>query len=322
MVKGLAIGCDHPPSFLVCGWRGDRYTSRPMAKDKRSNKNSPRRSKRGKGRPSLASQADRHDLYQRSVQAPETEVAFFRRAYKEAFGRAPHVLQEDFCGTAALCTEWVRGHKKRRAIGIDLDQPTLDWGSAHNLAALSASERARIELRCDDVRSLHDTRADVVVGCNFSYFIFRSRTELLRYFKAAYENLSERGVLVLDIMGGHLNLSDEHGEELRELDGFTYVWCQEFFDPLTYHTRFHIHFRFDDGSELAEAFTYDWRLWSVPEVRELLAEAGFAASHVYWEGTDEATLSGNGEFEKNDSPDNDPAFVAYIAAIKDAATVV
>ena len=48
----------------------------------------------------------------------------------------------------------------------------------------------------------------------------------------------------------------------------------------------HIHFEFTNGSRLKRAFTYEWRLWTLPEIRELLGEAGFSRSTVYWEDRD------------------------------------
>ena len=49
----------------------------------------------------------------------------------------------------------------------------------------------------------------------------------------------------------------------------------------------HIHFKFPDKTKIKNAFTYNWRLWTMVEIRELLSEAGFANVVVYWEGEDE-----------------------------------
>ena len=78
---------------------------------------------------------------------------------------------------------------------------------------------------------------------------------------------------------------------------FTYVWDQHSYDPITGSAVCKIHFHFPDGSKIRDAFTYHWRLWTLPELRELLAEAGFARSTVYWEGTDEETGEGDGDFQ-------------------------
>ena len=45
----------------------------------------------------------------------------------------------------------------------------------------------------------------------------------------------------------------------------------------------HLHFNFPDGSRLEKAFTYEWRLWELDEVKAVLTEAGFAKVVVYFE---------------------------------------
>ena len=66
--------------------------------------------------------------------------------------------------------------------------------------------------------------------------------------------------------------------------------------------------RFKDGSVLEQAFTYDWRLWTLVEIRELLGEAGFADVGVCFEAED-------GFVEEIDTDDMD-AWVAYVVALK------
>lgn len=271
-------------------------------------------------KPTKADLADRHALYERAVQVPEADVEFFEKVYRGNFKRAPLIMREDFCGTFTLSCEWLRAEKgkrkRRKAIGVDLDEPTLDWGREHNLTKLPEEARERITLIRDDVRVVQGEKADIVAAQNFSYFIFKTRDELRGYLRAAYENLADEGVMILDIFGGHLVLKWDHGPEERKLKGFTYLWDQRRFNPITNEVLYHIHFQFKDGSELRKAFTYDWRLWSIAELRELLAEVGFARSDVYWEGTDEEAGEGNGIYKRTKDPDNDPAWVAYVAAIK------
>ena len=98
--------------------------------------------------------------------------------------------------------------------------------------------------------------------------------------------------------------------------GFTYLWEQASFNPVTSEMVCHIHFRFPDGSKMRRAFSYEWRLWTLPEIRELLAEAGFSRSAVYWEGTDDDTGEGDGEFTASEKGEADPAWVVYIVAEK------
>ncbi len=263
----------------------------------------------------LAQRADKYHLYQQAVQEPDHEVAFFDRVYKAEFGTRPTVLREDFCGTHAICCRWVHRRPGRRAIGVDLDPEPLAWGIGHNQAKLAETERARITLIQGDVREGHAEKADIVAAQNFSYFIFKTRAELREYFEAARANLKKRGVLVLDIMGGYETLEEDHND-YRNIGRFEYVWEQRRFDPITHDITCLIHFNFPDDSSLKEAFRYDWRLWTIPEVRELLAEAGFSASHVYWEGTNKKTGEGNDIYRKRKQAESDPAWVAYMVGVK------
>ncbi|MFP4144693.1 MAG: SAM-dependent methyltransferase [Phycisphaeraceae bacterium] len=265
-------------------------------------------------RQAKAKQADKYALYQQAVQDPETEIAFLERAYRSHFGRTPRVLREDFCGAFAVCCEWAK-KRGRSAVGVDVDPEPLAWGREHNLAKLDAEARKRVRTLEQDVREVRGPRADVVAAANFSFWIFEQRAELLRYFKAARRNLAREGVLVLDMMGGSESYVEEQ-EEVRRCRGFRYVWEQVRFDPVSSTGRWHIHFRFPDGSELTRAFSYDWRLWTIPEVRELLEEAGFDESHVYWEGTDPETGEGDGQWRKVRSAASDPAWIAYVVAVK------
>ena len=266
-------------------------------------------------RKTMAVKADRYQLYLDSVQSPDHETWFFQRVYRREFRRKPRVLREDFCGTAAVCCQWVNRHPERRAIGVDIDPQPLAWGRSHNLEKLSPAARERVELRVDDARRVAGPKADIVAAQNFSYYFFKTREDLLRYFRAAYRNLDRRGLLVLDALGGSEVLEEGHVETKR-LRRFHYVWEQERFDPITHDCRFLIHFRFPDGSEMRRAFVYDWRLWTLPEIRELLEQAGFDRVDVYWEDTDQETGGGNDSYRIRQHAESDPAWVAYVVAVK------
>ncbi len=258
-----------------------------------------------------AATADPHQLYERAVQSPEAEVAFIDRTFRTLRGRSPEVLREDFCGTAFLACTWARSRRTRRAIGVDLDAGTLAWAIAHNLSWLTPEERTRVELIRDDVTRVRAGEVDLVAAFNFSYFIFKTRARLLEYFRAARRALVSDGVLYLDCYGGYE--AQDVMEEPRKFAGFTYVWDQAAFNPITSETLCHIHFRFPDGTALNRAFTYDWRLWSIAEIRELLLEAGFARSTVYWEGSDRKG-EGNGIFRPTSRGEVCAGWVAYVIA--------
>ena len=69
-----------------------------------------------------------------------------------------------------------------------------------------------------------------------------------------------------------------------------------------------------DGTKMRNAFTYDWRLWTLPELRELLLDAGFATVDVYTEGWDDDEDDTDGIFRKRKWFDNQSAWVAYVVA--------
>ncbi len=281
---------------------------------KRKNKSSKNtgRSKNGKAN-TMAATADKYDLYQQTVQEAEPEVEFFERAYRHVRGGKPQVLREDFCGTFQVCCEWAK-KRDRLAIGVDNDAEPLDWGREHNLAKLPEEAQQRVTIIEDDVRKVQGPKADVLAAENFSFFGFKTRDELREYFKKARQNLKPDGIMVLDMMGGAECWEDER-EDLTDYGKFTYVWEQAQLDPISHLGRWHIHYRFRDGSKMEPAFTYDWRLWTLPEVREVLEEAGFVKTHVYWEGTDK-NGEGDGIWRRVTKGESDPCWIAYIVAEK------
>lgn len=259
-----------------------------------------------------AKTADRHALYQESVQNPDFDVALLDRLFRRHTGRAPRSLREDFCGTGLLCATWVKSHRERTAIGLDIDREVLAWGAAQNVAPLGEAQ-ARVSLRAQDVMKPTKERSDVVVALNYSYQIFQDRPTLRRYFEAARRALTDDGLFVLDLLGGWE--SQQVLVEKRRVRGFSYVWEQADYDPVSAHFRCHIHFQFSDGTQLRKAFTYDWRLWQLVEIRELLAEAGFAEVDVLWEGDGEDG-TGDGVFRRVTRARNDPGWNTYLVAKK------
>lgn len=263
--------------------------------------------------------ADKHDLYERAVQCSEAEIEFVDKTYRKIRGKRAVVVREDFCGTAATACEWVKMRKENRAVGIDLDGPTLANGKKRHGSKLTDEQRARLTLMQRNV--LEPTGAavgaDVVLAMNFSYWIFRTRQELGAYFRSVWKSLAEDGVFFLDHYGG----GDSYLEikERRRIGGprrgFTYVWDQSHYNPLTGEKINHIHFEFHKGPAWKRAFTYHWRLWSLVEVRELLREAGFRDVKVYWEG-DDGKGSGDGIFRETTRGEACRCYIAYIAAIR------
>jgi len=139
------------------------------------------------------------------------------------------------------------------------------------------------------------------------------REELRRYFEVAHDRLVRDGLFYTEIYGGSeavVTVAEE-----RKEDGFRVIWDQEVYNPITHETLCHLHFKFRDGSRLDRAFTYDWRLWGVPEIREIMAEAGFAQSRVYWEEVDEDG-EGTGEYRATESEENQETWLVYVVGVK------
>jgi SAM-dependent methyltransferase len=267
-----------------------------------------------KRRRSMAQRADRHVLYQRSVQCVEAEVDFVDSTYRTLRGRFGTVLREDFCGTASTACEWVKRRRSNLAFGVDIDPDVLAWGSQHNVDKLGAHAK-RVSLICDDVMTARTPMPpNVVLAMNFSYWVFKSRLALRRYFRVTRESLQDEGILFLDAYGGHDAFKVT--KDRHKYPGYTYIWDQARYNPISGEMVAHIHFAFPDGSKLQRAFTYEWRLWTLPEIRELLDEAGFSRSTVYWQGTEEETGEGDGDFKPATVGDPDPAWIAYIVAEK------
>ncbi len=136
---------------------------------------------------------------------------------------------------------------------------------------------------------------------------------MLGYFKKVYADLDPNGIFVIDLHGGPESI-EEMEEETEMEEGFTYVWDQDQVWPVTGECEMYIHFRFPDGSEMNKAFTYHWRMWGLPELRDILYDAGFEKVDCYWEGTDEDGESGNGIFTKEEKGENCLSYVAYLVA--------
>lgn len=273
----------------------------PKAQRKRATKRKPRYT---------AKTADKHVLYQLSVQAPDTEVDFLNAWFSKIRGKKPLSLREDFCGTAILCASWVKSHADRTATGIDIHGPTLAWGTEHNLALLSEAQRERVRLLQQDVRAKVKVSHDIICAFNFSYWIWKTRAEMVAYFRHVKSGLAKGGLFFLDAYGGWE--SHEPMKEHRRIKaGFTYVWDQNTFDAITHDVTNYIHFEFDDGSKLEKAFRYDWRFWMLPELQEMLTEAGFRKLHVYWDTSNDP--SRDAYRERTRAP-NQPGWLAYIVA--------
>lgn len=264
----------------------------------------------------MAEKADCYELYEEAVQNVAEECALVDFLFRKIRGRKAKSFREDFCGTASAACEWVTLGKSRSSFGIDVDADVLAWGRKHRAKALDKKQRQRVALIHGDVMSADVPPVDVVGAFNFSYWIFAERLQLLDYFRRVHAGLNEDGIFFLDAFGG----PDAFAEvtERTEMDGFTYVWEQAKYSPVSGRMRTHIHFEFPDSSMLIKAFTYEWRLWTLPEIRDLLEEAGFVNVTAWFEilGDDGEGL---GEWLPDPvGPVGESAWIANITAEKSA----
>ncbi len=267
----------------------------------------------GANKLTMAEAADKHELYEAAVQNVEEECKFVARTFEAIKGRPALSWREDFCGTASAACEWVRQGADRTAVGVDIDPEVLDWGRRNRVSRLNAEQQARLRLIEGNVLTAETGLVDCVGAFNFSYWIFQTRPLMVEYFGRIRDTLKDDGVFFLDAFGGY-----EAFEEMKEkthYDDFTYIWEQARYSPVTGEMDCYIHFKFPDKSKLKRAFSYTWRLWTLPEIQELLTEAGFRNPTVYWEGTDEDG-EGNGVFTPDARGEADAGWIAYIVAEK------
>jgi hypothetical protein len=254
----------------------------------------------------------KYDFYERSVQNAEGEVSFMHDEFKRFYGRSPFVFREDFCGTGAISCAWVQQDKNCEAYGVDLDPEPLKMGHDRHYSKLSKTEQKRMQYLQKNVLTVKTAPVDVVCAFNFSYFIFKTRKQMLQYFKAVRKSLNKQGVFFLDIFAGPE--SQKLVTDVKKLKNLTYYWECQHFNPFTHECTFAIHFKDAKGKKHNNVFTYNWRFWTMPEIRDILAEAGFSKTVVYWEGDDEDG-NGNGVFTPAEDAENCDAWVSYIAAL-------
>jgi SAM-dependent methyltransferase len=224
---------------------------------------------------------DRFDLYELCTQNPELDVALLRAIFRSPpqgrRGRAPRLLGEDFAGTAALSREWVRTVRGGRAIAVDRDPEPL----------ARAKGVKSVECVVADVRRVA-RKVDLLVALNFSWCVLHERQDLVAYLRHARRRLTPGGCFVADLYGGDgAFLPGKLREHRRGPKGerIVYEFEQREADALTGRVVDALHFEVTPRAgrrvRMRDAFVYDWRLWSVPELRDALREAGFASSEVH-----------------------------------------
>jgi SAM-dependent methyltransferase len=202
---------------------------------------------------------------------------------------------------------------------VDLDPEPLAWAREHRLKYVR-EVAARVHLVHGDVRRARRPLVDVACALNFSWWVFHERADLVRYLRAARAGLKPGGVLVMNMFGGSTaerTLSErtrkraENGPDGEMLPGFTYIWEHARYNAADRRLLAYIHFELRDGRKIQKAFTYDWRMYTLPELRDAAIEAGFRDFEVWSEGWDEKKKRGNGTLYRRKTLDNSDTWIGY-----------
>ena len=255
---------------------------------------------------------DKYFYYKKSVQSPREDIKFFKKTFKHFFKKPAHVFREDFCGTFYVAYHWIKDHPKNKAIAIDADKEPIVYGNKHHFSKLKASQKNRLTILNKNVLDKNLPKAEIITVSNFSYFALKERHSMLKYFKNVHKALSQKGLFILDILGGPE--CEALSEEETQHENFSYYWDQDRFDPISRTGRFYIHFKRKGEKKREKEFSYSWRLWSLPELKDILTEAGFSKTHVYWEGTNRQG-EGNGIFKKAEKGDICDTWIAYLVSL-------
>lgn len=255
---------------------------------------------------------EKYSFYEASVQNPEADIEFINKEYNKIYNRNPVSLREDFCGTGMLACMWVKQSENHRAYGIDLDLEPITYGIDHHYFELSHKEQSQMRYIRGNVLDNYDFKTEVLVAFNFSYYLFKDRNLLLQYFKNARKHLAKDGLFLIDLFGG---LETRQAlEEKKKFKTHTYIWDCEKYNPLTSDVFYSIHFiDHKKKKTYKRVFEYDWRMWDAKELLDVLKDAGFSHSQIYWEGVDKDGY-GNGKFKVSNKAENCESWVTYIVS--------
>lgn len=262
--------------------------------------------------------AIKYQLYEASVIDPVEDIRIFRDIFMKQTNRIPRLYREDFCGTFAHSAAWVKQSEHNCAWALDLDHKPLRFGFEKHYLQLTVAEQRRLTILRRDVLKGCGQKVDLITATNFSYYLFKDRRALQKYFECVRRALKTNGLFLMDAVGGQQmmipNIERKQFSKTKELPAFTYFWEQKGFNIVNHEAEFAIHFELKNPRRtLKNAFRYDWRIWSLAELRETLRDAGFKSVDVYFEGSTRSGL-GNGVFSRKDREPSCDVWIAYIAA--------
>jgi hypothetical protein len=223
---------------------------------------------------------DKYELYEKSVQDAEGTALMVHHDYRKVRGKPAFRLREDFAGTGALAAAWARRDARNTAVAVDLDPEPLGWGLQHHLRP-GEPGADRVEIVNGDVLAAHGRNYDIILAFNFSWLVLRKREDLKRYLGQVRDALATDGIAQFDMYGGTDAITCS--EASSKIGKFTYIWDQAKFDPTTNEAWCAIHWKLPGGRQMRNAFTYHWRLWSLPELLDLFDEVGLSLVEIHAE---------------------------------------
>ncbi|KAK9829668.1 hypothetical protein WJX72_007255 [[Myrmecia] bisecta] len=172
-----------------------------------------------------------------------------------------------------------------RTTGADLSGPALSdlQAAEHANKACHDDDGARSDCCDAETDDLRCKPADIVCFFNFSVCLLFTRSDVLRYFRHVRQAINpEGGVFVLDLLGGPAAEVNARIQRRNDVTGMTYLWEQVGYNPVTRHIHTYITLCDPETKQvLPRAFAYHWRLWTLPDVLELLRQAGFPLVEVW-----------------------------------------
>lgn len=258
----------------------------------------------------------KYQFYENSTQTPGAHFDLYQDMCKTHLGKAGRIMREDFSGTFLISSEWVKDHPENKSIALDIDPEPLRYGMKFHYEKLTPEQKSRLKVFRKSVMTTTAPKADLSLAGNFSFFIFKEWNQLVRYFKAVYSSLAENGILILEMAGGPGMIEKIKERRRHRKNGqhwYTYIWDQRSYDPITANGHYSIHFILPNGKKFENVFTYDWRMWTIPEVKKALAEAGFNESHVYWDVEDHSHLE---QYKRVKTIENEHVWLNYLVGVK------
>ena len=111
--------------------------------------------------------------------------------------------QRGFCASALISAEWVKDNINNTSLSIDLDKRMISAAKKTAATLLNENQLSRMKIRYGDSSKYKGSKVDCILATNFSYFVFKDRQRLIKYFSNAYNQIEKRGLFMLDAFGGY-----------------------------------------------------------------------------------------------------------------------